>query len=69
MSEPYLTGPRALNVPPRLVPLGHFFILGDNRAAAMEGYGGGIVSAQSIRGRLTDVGRIKWRLMVGQWLW
>jgi signal peptidase I len=67
--EPYRHGPIGINLPQVTVPAGHFFVLGDNRAVPLETYGGGIVPGDMIRGRLTHVGRLKWRLTVGTWLW
>jgi signal peptidase I len=51
------------------VPAGHFFILGHHGAVAPAGYAQSIVPLHAIRGRLTDVGRLKWRLVLGTWLW
>lgn len=67
--EPYLTGRGAVDFPPREVPPGHVFIVGDNREVPLEEYGGGIVPAGRIRGRVTDVGRIKWGFLLGKWRW
>ena len=69
VSEPYRRGPLAISVPPATVPAEHFFVLGDNRGVGVETYGGGIVPQGVIRGRLTNVGRLKWWLAVGTWLW
>lgn len=69
LAEPYLIGPLTLDLPPVKVPPDHFFILGDHRGIPLEEYGGGIVPRQRIRGRLTDVGRMKWRLAMGRWQW
>jgi hypothetical protein len=43
--------------------------LGDDRSLPPPEYGGGVIPQQRIRGRLTDVGRMKWRFLVGQWQW
>ena len=69
LSEPYLTGSLALDMPSITLPAGHFLILGDDRSLPPADYGGGVVPQQRIRGRLTDVGRMKWRFLVGQWQW
>jgi signal peptidase I len=69
LSEPYLTGSLVLDMPPVQLPAGHFLILGDDRSLPPADYGGGIVPQHRIRGRLTDVGRMRWRFLVGQWPW
>jgi hypothetical protein len=69
LSEPYLKGSLTINMPAIKIPAGHFLILGDDRSLPLPEYGGGVVSQQRIRGRLTDVGRMKWRFLVGQWQW
>jgi signal peptidase I len=69
LSEPYLKGSRAIDVPLMKLPAGHYLILGDDRSLPLVDYGGGVVPQQRIRGRLTEVGRMKWRFLVGQWQW
>ena len=69
LSEPYLRGTLAIDMPPTKLSAGHFFILGDDRSLPPADYGGGVVPRQRIHGRLTDVGRMKWRLLVNQWQW
>jgi signal peptidase I len=69
LDEPYLRGSLAIHIPPMTLPADHFLILGDDRSLLPANYGGGIISQQRIRGRLTDVGRMKWRFLVGQWQW
>ena len=69
LSEPYLKGTRAIDMPPTKLPASHFLILGDDRSLPPADYGGGVVPRRSIRGQLTDVGRMKWRLLVNQWQW
>jgi signal peptidase I len=69
LSEPYLKGSLAINMSSITIPAGHFLILGDDRSLPPGDYGGGIVPQQRIRGRLTDVGHMKWRFLVGQWQW
>jgi signal peptidase I len=71
LDEPYRQGlgAHAIDVPPTTLPPGHVLLLGDNRAQAVEVYGGGVVPYPAIRGRLTEVGRWKWRLVVHTWLW
>jgi signal peptidase I len=71
LHEPYLQGlgPAAIDLASTTVPHGHVFLLGDNRAFAVEVYRGGIVPYTAIRGRLTEVGRLKWRVVVHTWLW
>jgi signal peptidase I len=69
LSEPYLKGSLAIDMPSMKLPAGHFLILGDDRSLPPADYGGGVVPQQRIRGRLTEVGRMKWRFLVGQWQW
>jgi signal peptidase I len=69
LSESYVTGYPGIDLPPMRLPPGSFLILGDNRSLPPTDYGGGVVPQQRIRGRLTDVGRMKWRFLVGQWQW
>jgi signal peptidase I len=69
LDEPYLKGSLAIHMSPMTLPADHFLILGDDRSLPPDDYGGGVVPQQRIRGRLTDVGRMKWRLLVGQWQW
>jgi signal peptidase I len=69
LSESSVTGDAGINLPPMRLPPDSFLILGDNRSLLPTDYGGGVVPAQRIRGRLTDVGRLKWRFLVGQWPW
>jgi signal peptidase I len=69
LSEPYVTGSPGVNLPPLRLPPGSFLILGDNRSLLPTDYGGGVVPQPRIRGRLTDLGRMKWRFLVGQWPW
>jgi signal peptidase I len=69
LSEPYLTGPPAIELPSITLPPGHFLILGDDRFLPPADYGGGVVPQQRIRGRLTDVGRMRGRFLVSQWPW
>lgn len=57
------------DIPTTIVPAGHFLIFGDHKAIPPEAFRGGIVPLHAIRGRLTDVGRLKWWLTVGTWLW
>jgi len=69
LAEPYLVGPLVLTTPPITIPPDHFFILGDNRGVPLEEYGGGVIPGGRIRGRLTEVGRMKWHLTLGKWPW
>jgi signal peptidase I len=69
LSEPYVTGKPGMHLPPVRLPPGSFLILGDDRSLPPADYGGGVVPQSRIRGRLTDVGRMKWRFLVGQWPW
>jgi signal peptidase I len=69
LHEPYLKGTLAINMSSMQLPAGHFLILGDDRSLPPADYGGGVVPQQRIRGRLTDVGRMKWRFLAGQWQW
>ena len=69
LSEPYLKGALGITMPSIQLSAGHFLILGDDRSLSPEDYGGGIIPQPRIRGRLTEVGRMKWRFLVGQWQW
>ena len=69
LDEPYLKGSLTMHVPSTKLPADHFLILGDDRSLPPADYGGGVVPQQRIRGRLTDVGRLKWRALSGLWLW
>lgn len=69
LSEPYRLGGSMVSLPPTPLPPGHLFVLGDNREVPMEGYEGGVVAVERIRGRLTDAGRLTWGLMLGKGPW
>jgi signal peptidase I len=69
ISETYRMNMPGINVPPAMVPPAHVFILGDNRQVPVDVFGGGMVPQAAIRGRLTEVGRLKWWLAVGTRLW
>jgi signal peptidase I len=69
LSEPYHEGSLGIDVPTMQLPAGHFLILGDDRSLPLADYGGGVVPRRRIRGRLTEVGRMQWRFLVGQWPW
>jgi signal peptidase I len=67
--EPYLKGSPGIDFPSTTLQLGAFFILADDRSVPVVAYGGGVVPQHAIRGRLTDVGHLKWRLVLGEWPW
>jgi signal peptidase I len=69
LDEPYRKGSLAINLPSMELPADHFLILGDDRSLSPAAYGGGVVPQPRIRGRLTEVGRLKWRFLAGQWSW
>jgi hypothetical protein len=69
LDEPYLKGALTIDVPSTKLPTHHFLILGDDRSLPPADYEGGVLPQPRIRGRLTDVGRMKWRFLVGQWQW
>jgi signal peptidase I len=69
LDEPYLKGSLTIHMPPMKLPADHFLLLGDDRSLPPAHYGGGVIPQPRIRGRLTDVGRIKWQFLVGQWPW
>ena len=67
--EPYRVGEIDGDIAPTQVLAGHYFILGDNRGIPPEEYHGGLISEATLRGRLTDVGRTKWELLIGKGRW
>ena len=67
--EPYRAGQGRWSMPATRVDPGHYFVLGDNRELAPDAYGGGIVSTDRVRGRMTGVGRTKWEFAVGKGRW
>ena len=69
LEEPYLKGLLTIDVPSTKLPADHFLILGDDRSLPPADYEGGVLPQQRIRGRLTEVGHMKWRFLVGQWSW
>jgi signal peptidase I len=69
LSEPYRAKVPGISMAPVVVPAEHVFILGDNRQVPVEVYGGGLIPRHAVRGRCTEVGRLKWWLTVGTWLW
>jgi signal peptidase I len=69
LEEPYLKGSSTLHMPPMTLAVDQFLILGDDRSLSPADYGGGLIQEERIRGRLTDVGRLKWRFLVGRWPW
>ena len=48
--EPYVLGPCTWDLPPRQVPEGHVYVIGDNRAMTMEEHAFGSVSLDRIEG-------------------
>jgi len=69
LDEPYRAGQGGWGVPATRVAPGHYFVLGDNRGLPPEAYGGGVVSADQVRGRLTGVGQTRWEFAVGKGRW
>jgi signal peptidase I len=67
--EPYRLGGADRHVAPTKVPPGFYFVLGDNRDVPLAAYHGGLVAEARLRGRLTDVGRLKWEFLLGKGIW
>lgn len=67
--ESYRVGDARWSVASTSVGPDHYFILGDNRELPPEVYQGGIVGAERLRGRLTEVGRTRWEFAVGKGRW
>lgn len=51
IEEPYLDGPTPGFYRPRLVPEGHYFVLGDNRASSNDSRAFGMVPLEDVMGR------------------
>ncbi len=67
--EPYRVGGANRSTRETRVPPGHYFVVGDNRAVEPEEYGGGLVRADRVRGRLSELGRTRWEFVVGKGRW
>lgn len=67
--EPYRVGGATWSVPATTVQPGHYFLLGDNREVLPEEYEGGLVRADRLRGRLSEVARTRWEFAVGKGRW
>jgi signal peptidase I len=62
VEEPH-GGPGGVDVGPTRVLDDHYFVLGDNRALPLDQYHGGLVARSDLRGRLTEVGWLRWNYL------
>lgn len=69
LDEPYRLGGLQQDTPLTKVPEGHYFLLGDNRDLPVAEYHGGLVPEGRVRGRLTEVGQLRWKFLVGKSQW
>ena len=67
--EPYRLGGLQQALPLTKVPEGYYFLLGDNRDRPVAAYHGGLVPEGRVRGRLTEVGQLRWKFLVGKSQW
>jgi len=55
--------PGGVDVGPTRVLDDHYFVLGDNRALPLDQYHGGLIAQRDLRGRLTEVGWLRWEYL------
>ena len=60
--EPYVAHKQNYDHAPTEIPLGHFFIAGDNRLMHFSKYHGGLIKKENIKGICTSVSKIGLKL-------
>jgi signal peptidase I len=58
--EPYREGRGEVDVGPTRLLADQYFVLGDNRDVPLAAYHGGLLTGRDLRGRLTEVGWVRW---------
>jgi len=64
VEESYREGRSGIDVGPTRLLAGQYFVLGDNRDVPLAEYHGGLIAGRDLRGRLTEVGRLRWAYLV-----
>jgi signal peptidase I len=64
VEESYREGRGGIDVGPTRLLADQYFVLGDNRDVPLAEYHGGLVAGRDLRGRLTEVGRLRLAYLV-----